>query len=128
MFAINGLELELGRTDTVEMNIVTGNHLPVYTKPYPSPLKYKEVIQKAVGDMLEARVIERAPLFQWNSPIVMKTTGKKGLHRYSCDFRKLNKITPVAYQMTMWTSRALSVWSKSALRGSSHDKSEDGTI
>lgn len=58
---------------TVEMYTDKAKHLHVYTKPYPTPMKYREVNEKATEDMLEAKVIERAPCSRWNSPIV-KTT------------------------------------------------------
>lgn len=35
VFVIN--DLELGRTETVDMDIDTRKHPPVYTKPYPYP-------------------------------------------------------------------------------------------
>lgn len=83
-FAVN--DLELGRTETVEMNIDTGNQPPVYTKPCLISLMYRKVITKAIGDMLEARVTERAPFSPWNSPIVM-ITKKDDSHRFCCVFR-----------------------------------------
>lgn len=55
---------ELGHTDTVHMQIDTGDQRPIKMRPYRTPLKNIEVIKKALDEMLDANVIKssRSPL------------------------------------------------------------------
>ena len=48
---------ELGHTDTIKMQIDIGNNVPIKMKPYRTPIKNREVIDKAINEMLDADVI-----------------------------------------------------------------------
>ena len=85
---------ELGHTDTVKMKLEkldTGDHHPIKLKPYRTPIQNREVIEKAVDEMLDANVIIWSK-FPWSFPVVIvdKKDGSKG---FCVDFRKLNQIT-----------------------------------
>lgn len=58
---------ELGHTDTVLMKIDTGDNLPIKLRPYQIPIHNREVIDKAVDEMLEANVIRRSKS-PWSFP------------------------------------------------------------
>ena len=82
---------DLGRTDTVEMCIDTGNHEPIKKQPYRTPLKQRKIVETAIEEMLEAGVIERSRS-PWGFPIVL-VEKRDGSKRFCVDFRALNKIT-----------------------------------
>ncbi|XP_067655940.1 uncharacterized protein [Haliotis asinina] len=84
-------DLDLGHTETVTMRIDTGNHAPIKQRPYRVPLNKRQVVDKAVDDMLEAKIIRhsRSP---WSFPIVV-VDKKDGSKRFCVDFRALNKVT-----------------------------------
>ena len=82
---------ELGHTDTVIMKIDTGDNLPIKLRPYRTPIHNREVIDKAVDEMLEANVIRRSKS-PWSFPVVIADK-KDGSKRFCVDFRKLNRIT-----------------------------------
>ena len=48
---------ELCHTDTVKMKIEIGNYPPITLRQYSTPLNNKEIIDKAVDEMLEAKII-----------------------------------------------------------------------
>jgi len=76
------------------MKIDTGNHRPIKNRPYRTPLNKRQVINQAIDEMLEAKVIER---FQspWTFPLVVADK-KDGSKRMCDDFRSLNKVvTPI---------------------------------
>ena len=82
---------ELGHTDTVKMQIEVENHEPIKMRPYRVPIKNREVIDKAISEMLDADVIRRSRS-NWSFPVV--TVDKKdGSKRFCVDFRKLNQLT-----------------------------------
>ena len=82
---------ELGHTDTVKMHIDVGNNHPIKIRPYRTAIKNREVIDKAVDEMLDADVIRRSRS-PWSFPvaIVDKEDGSKC---FCVGFRKLNQIT-----------------------------------
>ncbi|MCG7879415.1 MAG: RNase H-like domain-containing protein, partial [Candidatus Thiodiazotropha endolucinida] len=82
---------ELGKTDTVKMQIDVGDHEPIKMKPYRTPIKSREVIDKAINEMLDANVIKRSRS-PWSFPVVI-VDKKDGSKRFCVDFRKLNQIT-----------------------------------
>jgi hypothetical protein len=84
-------DLDLSQTDTVKMKVDTGDSAPIKLKPYRTPLNKRKVIDKAIDDMLEAKVIERSQS-PWSFPVVVvdKSDGTK---RFCVDFRQLNKVT-----------------------------------
>lgn len=84
-------DTDLGQTDTVKMTIDTGNHPPIKLRPYRAPLNNRKLIEKAVDEMLEAKIIERSNS-PWSFPCIL-VKKKDGSHRFCVDFRQLNKIT-----------------------------------
>ena len=82
---------ELGKTDTVKMQIDVGDNKPIKMKPYRTPIKNREVIDKAINEMLDANVIRRSRS-PWSFPVVIEDK-KDGSKRFCVDFRKLNQIT-----------------------------------
>ena len=91
---------DLGRTDTVKFRIDTGNHRPIKNRPYRTPLNKREVIDKAIDEMLDAKVIERSRS-PWSFPLVV-VDKKDGSKRMCVDFRSLNKIvTPMSVPLPL---------------------------
>ena len=82
---------ELGHTDTVKMQIEVENHEPIKMRPYRTPIKNREVIDKAINEMLDADVISRSRS-PWSFPVVI-VDKKDGSKRFCVDFRKLNQVT-----------------------------------
>ena len=82
---------ELGYTETVKMHIDTGNNEPIKMRPYRTPIKNREVIDKAINEMIDADVIRRSRS-PWSFPVVI-VDKKDGSKRFCVDFRRLNKIT-----------------------------------
>ena len=89
IFASN--DAELGHTDIIKMKIDTGNASPIKQKPYHTQLKNREVIDTAIDQMLEAKIIDRSTS-PWSFPVVI-VDKKDGSKRFSVDFRALNKVT-----------------------------------
>ena len=73
------------------MQIDIGNNVPIKMKPYRTPIKNREVINKAINEMLDADVIRRSRS-PWSFPVVILDK-KDGSKRFCVDFRKLNQIT-----------------------------------
>ncbi|MET0107142.1 MAG: retropepsin-like aspartic protease [Sedimenticola sp.] len=82
---------DLGHTDTVKMKLNTGDHPPIKLRPYRTPIHNREIIDKAIDEMLEANVIRRSKS-PWSFPVVI-VDKKDGSKRFCVDFRKLNQIT-----------------------------------
>lgn len=82
---------ELGHTDTVKMEINTGKHEPIKLRPYRTPLRNQEVVDKAIDEMLEADIIKRSKS-PWSFPVVI-VDKKDGSKRFCVDYRSLNKIS-----------------------------------
>ena len=91
-------DAELTETPTLSMDIDTGDSPPVRMRAYRTPLKNREIVEKAVNEMLQANIIKRSQS-EWSSPIVI--VGKKdGSMRFCCDYRALNAITrPISYPL-----------------------------
>ena len=73
------------------MQIDIGNNVPIKMKPYRTPIKNREVIDKAINEMLDADVIKRSRS-PWSFLVVI-VDKKDGSKRFCVDFRKLNQIT-----------------------------------
>ena len=69
---------ELGKTDIIQMKIDTGDHPPINLKPYRTPMHKKHIVDKAIDDMLDAKIIEPSHS-EWAFPIVIvdKKDGSK---------------------------------------------------
>ena len=78
---------ELCNTKTVKMQIDVGNNDPIKMRPYRTPMKNREVIDKAVDEMLVADVIirSRSP---WSFPVVI-VDKKDGSKRFCVDFMEI---------------------------------------
>ena len=59
---------DIGKTMLVEMEIETGNHPPIASKPYTLLLKHYEWVQKEIETLERAGIIERS-ISPWASPI-----------------------------------------------------------
>lgn len=91
---------DLGVTDTVKMKIVTGDHHSIKNRPYRVSLNKRQIIDKAITEMMSARIIERSQS-PWSFPLVV-VKKKDGSDRMCVDFRSLNKIVrPVSFPITI---------------------------
>ena len=61
---------DIGRTTLIEMEIDTGDNLPVAQNPYTLPLKHHEWVRKEIETLEKAGVIERS-LSPWASPVIV---------------------------------------------------------
>ena len=88
-------DTDLGKTDTIKMKIDTGNHPPIKLKPNRTPLNNRKVVEEAVKDMLDAKIIRksRSP---WAFPVFI-VEKKDKTKRFCIDFRKPNNITKKNY-------------------------------
>ena len=67
---------------------------------YRVPLNKREIIDKAVKEMLDAKIIERSQS-PWSFPLVV-VKKKDGSDRMCVDFRTLNKIVkPVSFPLPL---------------------------
>ena len=97
---------DIGRTTLIEMEIDTGDSLPVTQNPYTLPLKHHEWVRKEIETLEKAGVIERS-LSPWASPVIVvlkKLTPDEPPRRRLCmDYRKVN----VLQQEVKWTDRGM---------------------
>ena len=84
-------ESELSHIDTVKMKKETVDHPPIKLRQYRTPLNNREIIDKAVDGMLQAKFIERSKS-TWSFSVVL-VDKKDGSKRFCVDFRALNIIT-----------------------------------
>ena len=88
---------DIGKTSLVEMEIDTGDSLPITQKPYTLPLKHAEWVQKELEILEKAGVIVRS-ISPWTSPIVVvpKRTapGEPPKQRLCVDYRAINSLLP----------------------------------
>ena len=88
---------DIGKTPLVEMEIDTGDSLPITQKPYTLPLKHAEWVQKELEILEKAGVIVRS-VSPWASPIVVvsKRTapGEPPKWRLCVDYRAINSLLP----------------------------------
>ena len=88
---------DIGKTMLVEMEIDTGNHPPIASKPYTLPLKHYDWVQKEIETLERAGIIERS-ISPWASPVVIvpkkSAPGEPPRRRMCVDYRKINKLQP----------------------------------
>ena len=88
---------DIGKMILVEMEIDTGNHPPIASKPYTLPLKHYDWVQKEIETLERAGIIERS-ISPWASPVVIvpkkSTPGKPPRRRMCIDYRRINKLQP----------------------------------
>ena len=86
---------DIGRTKLVKMDIDTGDSPPVSSRPYTSPLKHYEWVQREIESLEWAGVITKS-VSKWASPTVIvskKSAHREPLKRRLCiDFRKVNAL------------------------------------
>ena len=86
---------DIGRTTLIEMEIDTGDSLPIAQNPYTLPLKHHEWVRKEIETLEKAGVIERS-LSPWASPVIVvpkKSTPDEPPRRRLCvDYRKVNSL------------------------------------
>ena len=77
---------DIGRTTVIEMEIDTGDSLPVAQNPYTLPLKHHEWVWKEIKTLEKVGVIERS-LSPWASPVIVvpkKSVPDEPLRRCLC--------------------------------------------
>ena len=84
-------DLDLGQTQTVECHVETGDHDLIKMRPYRIFLQDRQIVDKAIDEMLEAGVIQRSQS-PWSFSLVVVSI-KDGSKRLCVDFRKLSEIT-----------------------------------
>ena len=86
---------DIGRTTLIEMEIDTGDSLPVAQNPYTLPLKHHEWVRKEIETLEKVGVIEHS-LSPWASPVIMvpkKSAPDEPPRRRLCvDYRKVNSL------------------------------------
>ena len=73
------------------MQINVGNNDPIKMRPYRTPMKNREVIDKAIDKMMDADVI-RCSKSPWSFPVVI-VDNKDGSKGFCVDFRRIKKIS-----------------------------------
>ena len=61
---------DIGRTQLIEMEIDTGDSLPVAQSPYTLPLKHYDWVRQEIETLEKSGVIERS-LSRWASPVIV---------------------------------------------------------
>ena len=88
---------DIGKTPLIEMEIDTGDSLPITQKPYTLPLKHATWVQKELEILEKAGVIVRS-VSPWASPIVIvpKRTapGEPPKRRLCVDYQAVNSLLP----------------------------------
>ena len=88
---------DIGKTMLIEMEIDTGNHPPIASKPYTLPLKHYEFVQREIETLERAGIIERS-ISPWASPVVIvpkkSAPGEPPRRRMCTDYRRINKLQP----------------------------------
>ena len=88
---------DIGRTQLKEMEIDTGDSLPVAQSPYTLLLKHYDWVRQEIETLEKSGVIERS-LSRWASPMIVvpkKSAPDEPLRRRLCvDYRKVNALQP----------------------------------
>ena len=61
---------DIGKTQVIEMEIDTGDNLPIAQSPYTLPLKHYDWVRQEIKTLEKAGVIERS-LSPWASPVIV---------------------------------------------------------
>ena len=81
----------------VEIEIDTGNHPPIASKPYTLSLKHYKWVQREIETLERAGIIERS-ISPWASPVVIvpkkSTPGEPPRKRMCMDYQRINKLQP----------------------------------
>ena len=88
---------DIGCTQLIEMEIDTGDSLPVAQSPYTLPLKHYDWVRQEIETLEKSGVIERS-LSRWASPVIVvpkKSAPDEPPGRRLCvDYRKVNALQP----------------------------------
>ena len=88
---------DIGIAYLIEMEIDTGDSLPITQKPYALPLKHATWVQKELEILEKAGVIVRS-VSPWASPIVIvpkrTSPGEPPTRRLCMDYRAVNSLLP----------------------------------
>ena len=88
---------DIGRTQLIEMEIDTGDSLPVAQSPYTLPLKHYDWVRQEIDTLEKSGVIERS-LLRWALPVIVvpkKSVPDEPPRRRLCiDYRKVNALQP----------------------------------
>ena len=88
---------DIGRTQLIEMEIDTGDSLPVAQSPYTLPLKHYDWVCQEIETLEKSGVIERS-LSRWASPVIVvpkKSAPDEPPRRRLCvNYRKVNALQP----------------------------------
>ena len=88
---------DIGRTQLIEMEIDTGDSLPVAQSPYTLPLKHYDWVHQEIETLEKSGVIERS-LSRWASLVIVvpkKSAPDEPPRRRLCiDYRKVNALQP----------------------------------
>ena len=86
---------DIGKIQVIEMEIDTGDSLPVAQSPYTLPLKHYDWVRQEIETLEKAGVIERS-LSPWASPVIVvpkKSAPDEPPQRRLCvDYRKVNAL------------------------------------
>ena len=86
---------DIGRTQLIEMEIDTGDSLPVAQSPYTLPLKHYDWVHQEIETLEKSGVIERS-LSRWASPLIVvpkKSAPDEPPRRQLCiDYQKVNAL------------------------------------
>ena len=88
---------DIRRTQLIEMEIDTGDSLPVAQSPYTLPLKHYNWVRQEIKTLEKSGVIERS-LSRWALPVIVvpkKSAPDEPPRRRLCvDYRKVNALQP----------------------------------
>ena len=88
---------DIGHTQLIEMEIDTGDSLPVAQSPYTLPLKHYKWVCQEIETLEKSGVIERS-LSRWASPVIvvpkMSAPDEPPCRRLCVDYRKVNALQP----------------------------------
>ena len=73
-------DIDLGRTRTIQMSIDTGSHPSIKLRPYHTPFSKRQIIHKAIDDMLHAKHIH--PLRFPSIPPIVTVDKKNDTKRF----------------------------------------------
>ena len=95
--AFSKINKDIGCTQLIEMEIDTGDSLPVAQSPYTLPLKHYDWVRQEIETLEKSGVIERS-LLRWASPVIVvpkKSAPDEPPRRTLCvDYRKVNALQP----------------------------------